>query len=76
MSLWQHYIKVFFIGSLQNYKSTLSEYCSLPFLINLLHCLDGVEVIADDILCYGSRESMREALADHDRNLENLKKVG
>lgn len=28
---------------------------------------DGVEVIADDILCYDSRESMEEALADHDR---------
>ena len=33
--------------------------------------LDGVEVIADDILCYGSGESMEEALADHDRNLVN-----
>ena len=33
--------------------------------------LDGVEVIADDILWYGSGESMEEALADHDRNLLN-----
>ena len=31
--------------------------------------LSGVEVIADDILCYGSGES-----ADHDRNLVNLLK--
>ena len=36
--------------------------------------LNGVEVIADDILCYGSGESMEEALADHDRNLVNLLK--
>ena len=36
--------------------------------------LDGVEVIADDILCYDRGESMEEALADHDCNLENLLK--
>ena len=36
--------------------------------------LSGVEVIADDILCYGSEKSMEEALADHDRNLVNLLK--
>ena len=36
--------------------------------------LDGVEVIADGISCYGSGESMDEAIADHDRNLVNLLK--
>ena len=36
--------------------------------------LDGEEVIADDIFCYGRGESMEEALADHDCNLENLLK--
>ena len=36
--------------------------------------LGGVEVIADDFLCYGRGESMEEALADHDCNLENLLK--
>ena len=36
--------------------------------------LDGVEVIADDILCYGSGETMEEALTDHDQNLVNLLK--
>ena len=36
--------------------------------------LDGVEVIADDILCYGSGKTMEEALADHDQNLVNLLK--
>ena len=36
--------------------------------------LDGLEVIADDILCYGSGESMEEVLADHDCNLVNLLK--
>ena len=30
--------------------------------------------MADDILCYGSEESIKEALADHDRNLVNLLK--
>ena len=34
--------------------------------------VDGVEVIADDILCCSRGESMEEALADHDCNLENL----
>ena len=34
--------------------------------------LNGVEVIADDILCYGSGETMEDALKDHDRNLLNL----
>ena len=36
--------------------------------------LDGEEVIADDIFCYGRGESVEEALADHDCNLENLLK--
>jgi len=36
--------------------------------------LKGVEVIADDILCYGSGEITEEALADQDRNLLNLLK--
>ncbi|KAL9970565.1 hypothetical protein ACROYT_G022964 [Oculina patagonica] len=34
--------------------------------------LDGVEVIADGILCYGSGETIEDALADHDSNLLNL----
>ena len=34
--------------------------------------LNGVEVIADDILCYGSGETMEDALKDHDSNLLNL----
>ena len=33
--------------------------------------LNGVEVIADDILCYGSGD-MEDALKDHDSNLLNL----
>ena len=36
--------------------------------------LKGVEVIADDILCYGNGETTEEALADQDRNLLNLLK--
>ena len=36
--------------------------------------LDGVEIIADNILCYGRGESMEEALTDLDCNLENLLK--
>ena len=31
--------------------------------------LKGREVIADDILCFGSRETVEQALADHDYNL-------
>ena len=34
--------------------------------------LNGVEVIADDILCYGSGETMEDAVKDHDSNLLNL----
>jgi len=34
--------------------------------------LNGVEVIADDILCYGSGETIKDALADHDSNLVSL----
>ena len=37
-----------------------------------LSCLNGVEVIADDILCYGSGETIEDALADHDSNLLSL----
>ena len=36
--------------------------------------LNGVEVIADDILRYGSEETVEEALSDHDGNLLNLLK--
>ena len=36
--------------------------------------LNGVEVIADDIPCYGSGETVEEALSDHDSNLPNLLK--
>lgn len=31
--------------------------------------LNGVEGIADDILCYGSGETIEDALVDHDSNL-------
>ena len=34
--------------------------------------LNGVEVIADDILCYGSGENIADSLKDHDSNLLNL----
>ncbi|PFX31704.1 Retrovirus-related Pol polyprotein [Stylophora pistillata] len=34
--------------------------------------LSGIEVIADDILCYGSGETIEDALKDHDSNLLNL----
>ena len=30
--------------------------------------LDGVEAIADDILCFGSGETIEEDLKDHDSN--------
>ena len=34
--------------------------------------LNGVEVIADDILCYGSGETMEDALKDHDMTFTEL----
>ena len=34
--------------------------------------LNGVEVIADDILYYGSGENIEDSLKDHDSNLQNL----
>jgi Reverse transcriptase (RNA-dependent DNA polymerase) len=34
--------------------------------------LDGVEVMADDILVYGKGEDQEQAMKDHNRNLENL----
>jgi len=34
--------------------------------------LNGVEVIADNILCYGSGETMNDVLKDYDSNLLNL----
>ena len=34
--------------------------------------LNGVDVIADDILVYGRGETHEEALADHDKNLKAL----
>ena len=40
----------------------------------ILDGLQGVEVIADDILCYGCGDTESEALIDHDRNLVNLLK--
>ena len=38
----------------------------------VLENLNGVEVIADDILVYGRGETYEEALADRDKNLEAL----
>jgi len=37
-----------------------------------LEGLDGVIVIADDILVYGSGENDKEASEDHDKNMKNL----
>ena len=38
----------------------------------MLENLNGVDVIADDILVYGRGETYEEALADHDKNLKAL----
>lgn len=37
-----------------------------------LEGLEGVEVIADDILIYGKGDSKTEAIFDHDKNLQAL----
>ena len=38
----------------------------------VLENLNGVDVIADDILVYGREKTYEEALADHDKNLKAL----
>lgn len=38
----------------------------------IIEGLHGVEVIADDFLVFGSGDTMAEAVADHDRNLEKF----
>jgi hypothetical protein len=41
-------------------------------LHSIIHGLKGVEVVADDILVYGSGNSDEQALCDHNSNLEKL----
>ncbi len=38
----------------------------------MLECLSGVDVIADDVLCYGCGDTFEEAVRDHDADLRNL----
>lgn len=38
----------------------------------VVHGLKGVEILADDILIYGTGENIDEALRDHNQNLKNL----
>ena len=54
----------------QGISSTPEEYqrCQNEALAGL----NGVEVITDDILCYGSGENIEDAIKDHDSNLLNL----
>ena len=68
---------------LTTFWTPLGRYCwnRLPFGLSsapeeyqrrlhmVLDGLDGIEVIADDILVYGVGESPEEARGDHDRNL-------
>ncbi|UYV65207.1 K02A2.6-like [Cordylochernes scorpioides] len=44
-------------------------------LYEIFQGLEGIEIIADDILILGKGDSYEEALKDHDRNLENLFKT-
>lgn len=41
-------------------------------LHEVMEGLSGVEVIADDILVYGSGDTMEQATEDHDQNLVNV----
>lgn len=41
-------------------------------LQEIIQGLDGVECLADDLLVYGRGRTFREALENHNRNLENL----
>ena len=38
----------------------------------VIECLAGVQTIADDILVYGERETVAEAVADHNIKLQAL----
>ena len=50
-------------------RNSVERLQGVYFLINVMFVL---VVIADDILCYGSGETMEDALKDHDSNLLNL----
>lgn len=41
-------------------------------LQEIIQGLKGVECLADDLLIYGSGDTLKEALEDHNRNLEQL----
>lgn len=38
----------------------------------LVHDLWGIEMLADDILIYGSGDTMEDTFMDHNMNLENF----
>lgn len=41
-------------------------------MVQALEDLDGIAIIADDILVYGEGETSDEALVDHDNKLRKL----
>jgi transposase InsO family protein len=43
-------------------------------VLEIVEGLEGVETIADDVLIYGSGDTMEEAIADHDKNMIALLK--
>ena len=46
--------------------------CHLAFhrhLKNIKSGLNGVQDVADDVLCVGKSDTLEEAMIDHDRNL-------
>ena len=71
-TVWTPFGRYRYLRMAQGISSAPEEFQRLKN--KALTGLDGEEVIADDIFCYGRGESMEEALADHDCNLENLLK--
>ena len=71
---------------LTTFWTPFGKYCFLrcPFGISsapeeyqrrqqeVLEGLEGIDVIADDIICFGSGDTVAEAELDHDRNIEAL----
>ena len=70
------YLTTFWAGSFGRYR-----YTRCPFGLSsaseeyqrrqkeVLEGLHGVDVIADDIICYGCGDTVEQATADHDRNI-------
>ncbi|XP_014662711.1 PREDICTED: uncharacterized protein K02A2.6-like [Priapulus caudatus] len=69
-TFWTPFGRYRYLRMPQGISSAPEEYQRRQ--VEVLDGLLGVEVIADDILCYGSGDTMAEAVQTNDRNLLNL----